>query len=64
MNLSKKTILSIVLLAVLPCTLLAQEQTQTTREEYIDMYKGIAIAHMERYGIRASITLAQAIVES
>ncbi len=64
MNLSKKTILSIVLLAVLPCTLLAQEQTQTTREEYIDMYKGIAIAHMERYGIPASITLAQGILES
>ncbi len=35
-----------------------------TREEYIDRYKAIAVAHMERYGIPASITLAQGILES
>lgn len=35
-----------------------------TREEYIDRYKSIAVAHMERYGIPASITLAQGILES
>ena len=34
-------------------------QTRQTREEYIDRYKHIAVAHMERYGIPASITLAQ-----
>lgn len=35
-----------------------------TREEYIDRYHKIAIDHMERYGIPASITLAQGILES
>ena len=35
-----------------------------TREEYVEKYKAIAIAHMERYGIPASITMAQGILES
>ncbi len=35
-----------------------------TREEYIDRYKSIAVAQMERYGIPASITMAQGILES
>ena len=35
-----------------------------SREEYIERYKHIAIAHMEHYGIPASITLAQGILES
>ena len=42
----------------------AVAQTRQTREEYIDKYKHIAIEHMERYGIPASITLAQGILES
>lgn len=42
----------------------AVAQTRQTKEEYIDRYKGIAIDHMERYGIPASITLAQGILES
>ena len=44
-----------VLLTVLP----AQAQVRQTREEYINKYKKIAVAHMERYGIPASITMAQ-----
>ena len=39
-------------------------QTRQTREEYVDRYMHIAVAHMERYGIPASITLAQGILES
>lgn len=35
-----------------------------TVEEYIDAYKDIAMVEMQRYGIPASITLAQAILES
>jgi len=35
-----------------------------SREEYILRYKDIAIEHMEKYGIPASIKMAQAILES
>lgn len=43
---------------------ISHSQTRQTREEYIDKYKAIAVAHMERYGIPASITMAQGILES
>ena len=33
-------------------------------EAYIDTYKGLAVEQMERYGIPASITLAQGLLES
>jgi len=36
----------------------------TTRQQYIDMFKHLAIQKMQDFGIPASITLAQAIVES
>ncbi len=39
-------------------------QTRQTRQEYIERYKHIAIAHMEKYGIPASITMAQGVLES
>lgn len=42
----------------------AQQRTRQTRAEYIERYKSIAIGDMERYGIPASITLAQGILES
>ena len=45
-------------------TLYTTAQTRQTREEYIERYKSIAVAHMERYGIPASITMAQGILES
>ncbi len=35
-----------------------------TRAEYIAKYKGLAIAEMQQYGIPASITMAQGILES
>ena len=45
--------------------ILAQSRSvRQTREEYIDRYKHIAIDQMERYGIPASITMAQGILES
>ena len=46
------------------CITCLQAQTRQTREEYIARYKHIAIDHMERYGIPASITMAQGILES
>ncbi|GGC38151.1 hypothetical protein GCM10011386_32810 [Parapedobacter defluvii] len=36
----------------------------TSGQDYIERYKGIAIEEMERYGIPASIKLAQALLES
>ena len=46
------------------CTFQTNAQTRQTKEEYIERYKHIAIDHMERYGIPASITMAQGILES
>ncbi len=43
----------------------AQLQAQKiTRAEYLQRYKDIAIEHMERYGIPASIKMAQGMLES
>lgn len=58
---SKQTILSAVLLVFSVGTAVSQD---LTREEYVNRYKHIAIAHMQRYGIPASITMAQGILES
>jgi hypothetical protein len=42
----------------------AQAQTQQTRAEYLEKFKGIAIAHAEKYGIPASVKMAQGMLES
>lgn len=69
MNISRKTIIfgGIFFISCF-CTLLTasaqSRQTRQTREEYIARYKHIAIDQMERYGIPASITMAQGILES
>ena len=52
------------ILALILCIFEAKAQTRQTKEEYIERYKHIAIDHMERYGIPASITMAQGILES
>lgn len=62
-----KQVTDFISLLVLVITLCASEvlaQSRQTSEEYINKYKHIAIDHMERYGIPASITLAQGILES
>ena len=61
--LSKRTI-SLFIMALTLFAIKASAQSRQTKEEYIDKYKHIAIDHMERYGIPASITLAQGILES
>ena len=58
----KKTIL--ILLCALVGVSAGVAQERQPREEYVEKYKAIAIAHMERYGIPASITMAQGILES
>ncbi|MFI3293002.1 MAG: glucosaminidase domain-containing protein [Rikenellaceae bacterium] len=57
-----KRIISLTLLLL--STMVATAQVRLTRQEYIDKYKHIAVDHMERYGIPASITMAQGILES
>lgn len=42
----------------------AQSRVKYTTEEYIARYSAIAVEHQEKYGIPASITLAQGILES
>ena len=54
----------LILLCALLCVMLVSAKERQTREEYVEKYKAIAIAHMERYGIPASITMAQGILES
>ncbi len=49
-------------LFVLPAS--ASTPHRISREEYINRYKEIAIAHQQRFGIPASITMAQGILES
>ena len=55
---------SAITIALLLLVATLSAQSRQTREEYIDRYKSIAVAHMERYGIPASITMAQGILES
>ena len=50
------------LLLLIPAA--AQAQYKMTTQEYIDTYKELAIRSMEEYGIPASITLAQGLLES
>ncbi len=57
-----KRFISLLVITITSTNLFAQ--SKQTREEYIDKYKDIAIAHMEQYGIPASITMAQGILES
>ena len=69
MKISDKTIifsriLLFLLLTVTSVAVAGRRPTRQTREEYIARYKQIAIDQMERYGIPASITLAQGILES
>ncbi len=62
---SKKAIFAALILALSFSTAAAQSRaTRITREEYIDRYKAIAVDQKVRYGIPASITMAQGILES
>lgn len=58
----RKFFISIALFLVVNST--AQIRWNQNYQQYIDMYKDIAIEQMQRYKIPASITLAQGILES
>ncbi len=53
-----------VLALALAVTATASAQDRTTKQEYINKYKQLAIDDMETYGIPASIKMAQALLES
>ncbi len=59
-----KQVVVISVLVLLMATLFANSQTRTSRSEYIDAYKALAISEMHRTGIPASIKMAQACLES
>ena len=63
MNRHKRGFLGLLLGTVSMGTSLIME-AQTDRQRYVEDYKDMAIAEMDRYGIPASITLAQGILES
>jgi LysM repeat protein len=54
----------ILLILISQPILTLAEPDSFTKEQYIEMYKDIAISEMKRTGIPASITLAQGILES
>ena len=60
----KRAVLILLFALVGVVSVSAAAKVRQTREEYVEKYKAIAIAHMERYGIPASITMAQGILES
>ncbi len=59
---------SIILLSVMSCKTTkkvpARKYSNSTRQDYIENYSDLAIHEMKRTGIPASITLAQAVLES
>ena len=59
----RKVLLSLLIIA---CTLACEAQVRVTAayQTYIEQYAPMAVAQMQRYGIPASITLAQGLLES
>jgi flagellum-specific peptidoglycan hydrolase FlgJ len=62
--LRKQVILSFLLAFALNTLAESDPNKRNTRAQYIAQWKDVAIDQMEKYGIPASITLAQAILES
>ena len=63
-DISCKTIILSVLISFISISSFSQAKRYKIYDEYISTYKGIAIDHMRRYKIPASITLAQGLLES
>jgi len=60
----KKALLIFITYHLSLVTSVAQIRWNQTYQQYIDQYKDVAIEQMKRYGIPASITIAQGIFES
>lgn len=63
-NLVRHIVLVLGALAFMGGAVSAQEQAKLTRKEYIDKYAPLAVEQQALYGIPASITLAQGLLES
>lgn len=53
-----------VLVLMMLCSVSGVNAQEDAYREYIKTYKGIAVKHQKKYGIPASITLAQGLLES
>lgn len=60
----KLLVLSILLVVFPYTTIAADKKRNTLYDDYIEKYKDLAISHMKKYRIPASITLAQGLLES
>ena len=60
----RRRVFSVFLIGMVWLASSPQLMSQTDRERYIETHKDMAIAEMRQYGIPASITLAQGILES
>src|SRR5690349_10180485 len=56
--------ISLLLLCLLPGAIVAKDRIRTTAGEYIELHKQDAVKDMQRTGVPASITMAQAMLES
>lgn len=61
---SKVILILLQLLFSLSQIIAQQSPPKMTKEEYIEHYKAVAVSEMYEYGIPASITLAQGVLES
>ncbi len=59
-----RTIFSSVIIIILFISLTTEAKEKLSYEEYINKYKDLAVKEMKRTGIPASITMAQALLES
>lgn len=64
LTISMKRFGLLIFFSVLSGLLFSRENPKLTREEYIEKYKNDAIKDMHQTGVPASITLAQALLES
>ena len=56
-----KNLLLLLVLLTLSVSNVSAQSRNSAYERYINQYKGIAVEQMRKYGVPASITLAQAI---
>jgi len=64
MKLHIRTLLIITFLTILSTAVSTAQRKNSSYVKYIDQYNSLAVQHQKKYGIPASITLAQGVLES